>query len=127
MNLYRFDSHLHIIEQGQSDCNAALEIFERCYVDGCASYDSAEVAYAATSFGLSRSPTDFIEIACHGHDSVTVHSDRLCYPSRLSRYFGLKQHLNIKGDKTLGAKIIRDYFSMDRQTFEGKYSEFLCR
>ncbi len=126
MNLYRFDSHLHIIEQGQCDCDAALETFERCYVDGCASYDSAEDAYAATSFGLSRSRTDFIEISCHGRDSVTVHSDRLCYPSRLSRYFGLKQHLYIKGDKTLGAEIIRDYFTMERQAFEAKYADSLC-
>ena len=127
MNLYRFDRGLHILEQGQCDCKAALETFEQCYVNGCASYDSAEDAYAATSFGLWMSPKDFIEISCHGDDSVTVHSDRLYYRSRLSKYFGLKHSFHIKGDKGMGAEIIRDYFGMERQAFEAKYADFLCR
>ena len=127
VDLYRFDRDLHVVEQGQCDLNTALETFEQCYLNGCASYDSGEDAYAATSFGLSRSRTDFIELSCHGHDSVTVHSDRLCYPSRLSRYFGFKHSFNIKGDKAMGAEIIRDYYSMERQAFEAKYANFLCR
>ena len=127
MDLYRFDRDLHVVEQGQCDCDAALETFERCYLNGRASYDSGEDAVVATSFGLSRSRQDFIELSCHGEDSVTVHSDRLYYPSWLSRYFGLKHHFYIKGDKARGTEIIRDYFSMERQAFEAKYADFLCR
>jgi hypothetical protein len=52
MDLYCFDRDLHVVEQGQCDCDAALKTFERCYVNGCASYDSGEDAAAATSFGL---------------------------------------------------------------------------
>jgi len=127
MDLYRFDRDLHVIEKGQCDLDAVLETFEQCYLNGFASYDSGEDAYAATSFGLSRSRTDFIELSCHGHDSMTVHSDRLCYPSRLSKYFGLKHSFYIKGDKAMGVEIMRDYFSLGRQTFEDKYADFLCR
>ncbi len=127
MNLYRFDSHLHIVEQGQCNRDTALEAFERCYMNGCASHASAEEAYAATSFGLSKSHGDFIEISCHGHDYVTVHSDRLCYPSRLRRYLALKRSLFVKGDKAMGAEIIRDYFAMERPAFEARYAEFLRR
>jgi hypothetical protein len=127
MDLYRFDRNLHIVEKNECDSNAAFETFEQCYLNGCVSYDSAEDAYVATSFGLSRTMTDFIEVSCNGHDSVTVHSDRLCYPSRLSRYLGLKHHFYIKGDKTRGMETIRDYFSMDREAFEAKYADFLCR
>ena len=127
MDLYRFDRDLHVVEQGQCDCDAALEIFERCYLNGRASYHSGEDAVAAASFGLSKSRKDFIELSCHGEDSVTVHSDRLYYPSWLSRYFSLNHHFSIKGDKARGAEIIRDYFSMERQAFEAKYADFLCR
>ena len=127
MDLYRFDRNLRIVGQGQCDCDAALATFEQCYGNGFASYDSGEDAMAATSFGLSRSQTDFIEISCHGQNSVTVHSDRLCYPSRLSKTFSLKHHFFIKGDKTKGVEIIRDYFNMERQAFEAKYAYFLCR
>jgi hypothetical protein len=127
MDLYHFDRDLHIVEQGPCDCDVALETFERCYVNGCASYDSGEDALVATRFGLSRSRKDFIELSCHGEDSVIVHSDRLYYPSWLSRYFGVKHHFSIKGDKARGTEIIRDYFSMERQAFEAKYADFLCR
>ncbi len=128
MNLYRFDSHLHIVEQGQCNRDTALEAFERCYMNGCAAaHASAEEAYAATSFGLSRSQADFIEISCHGQDCVTVHSDRLCYPSRLRRYLALKRCLFVKGDKVMGARIIRDYFAIRRPAFEARYAEFLRR
>ncbi len=127
MDLYRFDRDLHVLEQGPCDRDAALEIFEQCYGKGCASYNSGEDAVAATSFGLSKSETDFIEISCHGPDSVTVHSDRICYPSRPSRYFALKQHFNIKVDKTGAREVITDYFNMEREAFEHKYANFLVR
>ena len=127
MDLYRFDRNLHVVEMGQCDCKTALATFEQCYLNGFTSYASGEEAMAATSFGLSRSRADFIELSCHGQDSVTVHSDRLCYPFRLGKYLSLKHSFYIKADKAMGAKIIRDYFSMDRQAFEAKYADFLRR
>jgi hypothetical protein len=127
MRLYRFDRTLKVIELGQCDCEAALGAFEQCYDNGLTVYGSGEDAVAATSFGLSRSPTDFIEISCHGKDQVTVYSDRLCYPSRLSKTFGLKHHLFIKVNQGKGAEVIRDYFGMDRQAFETKFKGALCR
>lgn len=127
MDLYRFDRKLQVVEQGQCDCDGALKTFDECYSHGCASYVSGEDAVAATSFGLSRSRTDFIEISCHGQDSVTVHTDRLCYPNWLSKHIGLKRHFHITADKAKGAEIIRDYFSMTRGVFEAKHVDWLCR
>ncbi len=127
MNLYRFDRDLHIVEKGQCDSGGALVVYEECYENGLKSYDSGEEAMSSTSFGLSRSDEDFIELSCHGYDSITVHSDRLHYPSRLSKAIGLKHHLFIKGDKTKGREIIQDFFGLERQEFEAKYADFLCR
>ncbi len=127
MDLYRFDRDLHVLEQGSCDCDVSLETFEQCYANGFASYGSGEDAVAATSFGLSRSQTDFIEISCHGQDSITIHSDRICYPSRLSKTFALKQHFDIKVNRTGAREVIRDYFNMEREAFEHKYAHFLVR
>ncbi len=127
VDLYGFDRTLHVVKMGQCECDTALVTFEQCYGNGLSSYDSGEDALAATSFGLSRSEKDFIEISCHGLESVTVHSDRLCYPSRLGKTFGLKRHFFIKADKSRAVEIIHNYFSMERQAFEAKYANSLCR
>ena len=127
MNLYRFDGDLHILDKGENDCAAALEVYEDCYENGLKSYGSGEEAMSSTSLGLSRSDKDFIEISCHGHQSMTVYSDRLHYPSWWSRTFGWKRHMLIKGDKTDGEIIIRDFFGLERQEFEAKYADFFCR
>jgi hypothetical protein len=127
MNLYRFDNNLHIVEKGQCDSISALIVYEECFENGLKSYESGEEAISLTSFGISRSNEDFIELSCHGHDSITVHSDRLHYPSWLSKTFGLKNHLFIKGDKTKGKEVIQDFFALTRQEFEGKYADFQCR
>ncbi len=127
MDLYRFDRNLHVVEMGHCDCKTALATFEQCYENGFASYDSGEDALADTSFGLSRSEKDFIEISCHGKDSVTVHSDRLCYPSRLSKTLAVNHHFFIKADKKMALEIIRNYFDLERDAFETEYKNFLCR
>jgi len=81
----------------------------------------------ATSFGLSKSKEDFIEISCNGKNTVSIHSDCLCYPSSLNKAFSSKRHFFIKGDKDKGMEVIQDYFSLDRQQFEAKYKAFLTR
>ena len=125
--LYRFDNNLHIVEQGECDCAMALKTLEQCYQNGLASYRSGEEAMVAASLGLSRSKADFIEVSCNGKDAVSVHSDRLSYPSPLKKVFSSKHHFFIKGDKDKGIEVIRDYFTLDRQQFEAKYEAFLSR
>jgi hypothetical protein len=127
MNLYQFDCDLQIIEKGSCDCSSALLLFEECYTNGLNSYDSGEEAMAATSLGLSRSSSDFVEISCNGNESISAHSDRLCYSSWISKYFGLNRHLFIKGNKAYGREVIQSFFNLDRQEFESKYVDFLCR
>ncbi len=127
MNLYRFDRDLQILERGPCECGAALRVYEECCENGLKSFDSAEDAMAATSFGLCRSPEDFIELSCHGLNTVTAHSDRLHYPSRLRKMFDSKHHLFIKGDRAKGQEVIEDFFGLARQEFEAKYADALCR
>ena len=125
--LYRFDNNLHIVEQGECDCETALKTFEQCYQNSFSSYRSGEEAMVATTLGFSKSKEDFIEVSCNGKDAVSVHSDRLSYPSPLKRAFSSKKHFFIKGDKDKGIEIIRDYFTLDLQEFEARYEAFLSR
>jgi hypothetical protein len=127
MNLYRFDRDLHVVEKGQCDYDAALAVYEECCENGLKSYRSGEEAMSLTSFGLSKSNKDFIEVSCNGYDSIAVHTDRLHYPSRIGKFLGTKRRLFIKADKTKGKEIIHDFFGLERQEFETKYSDFLSR
>ena len=127
IGLYRFDSNLQIVEQGECDCDTALRTFEQCDQNSLCTYKSGEEAMAATSFGLSKSKDDFIEISCNGSNAVSIHSDRLCYPSSLNKAFSSKHHFFIQGDRDKGMEVIRDYFSLDRLQFEDKYKAFLSR
>jgi hypothetical protein len=127
MNLYQFDRDQRIVKRGQCDHRTAQAMYEECYENGLKSYYSGEEAMSRTSFGLSKSNEDFIEVSCNGYNSIAVHSDRLHYPSRMSKFLGTKKHLFIKGDKSKGEEIIRNFFDLERQEFEAKYSEFLCR
>lgn len=127
MDLYRLDRNLHIVKTGPCDCASALVVYEECFENSLKSYGSGEEALSSTSFGLSRSNEDFIELSCHGYNSITAYSDRLYYPSRLAKIFGSKHHFSIKGDKTKGKEIIQDFFGLTRQEFEDKYANFLCR
>jgi hypothetical protein len=60
---------------------STLVVYEERDVNGMKSYHSGEEAMSFTSFGLSKSDKDFIEVSCSGYDSVAVHSDHLHYPS----------------------------------------------
>ncbi len=127
MDLYRFDRDLHVVEKGHCDYDAALTVYEECYENGLKSYHSGEEATSLTSFGLSKSSKDFIEVSCNGYDSIAIHSARVHYPSGFRKLLGTKGHLFIKGDKSKGKEIIWDFFDLNRQEFEAKYSGFLCR
>jgi hypothetical protein len=127
MDCYRFDREYNLVECGQCDVHAAIALFEQCYQNGMRHYDSGEEAVAATSFGLSRSEADFIEISCNGQESVAVHADRLHFPSALSKAFTSKRHFRIVGSRAVGLEAIRDYFALNRPDFEGKYRDCLCR
>ncbi len=128
IKLYEFEEpDLSVVDRGECDLKQALAKFEECYKRGLVNYQSAESAMAATSFGLNRSESDFIEISCNGEHSVLIYSDRLFYSSKLARWFGTSRHLEIKGNKELGYTAIDDYFRLDRAAFESKYLSFICR
>ena len=127
MKLYRFDRSLHIVESGDCDLPRALQILRECYDRGLKTYNSAEEAISETNLGLQSSEQDFIEITGHGFDSVVVHSDRLFFPSSLSRLFSLKKHLGISGTLGTITQVIQDYARLKREQFEKKHNAHACR
>ena len=127
VKLYRYDYESNIIDLGMCNQDCALNIFEQCCQMATIEYESGEEAIAETSFGLSKSDKDFIEISCHGEDSISVHTDRIYYKSTLSRFFSPKHHFHIQGKKSDGTELIKFFYQNDRETFEKKYANFLCR
>jgi hypothetical protein len=126
MNLYYFGKK-GANERGACDIDNALAELEACYSRGLLHYEHAEEAIEKTSFGLSKTKEDFIEITCNGRDNVSIHSDRLHYSSRFVRMLALKGHYSICGPKAFAATVIRDYSEMDRKSFELKYSSYASR
>jgi hypothetical protein len=128
MTIYGFHPQsLEIIDGGECDLASVLERFELCYDAGLQKSATGELAVASSSFGVWRSDSDFIEVACNGHESVAIHSDRLFFPSTLSRLFARKQRFSISGDRHLAISAITDYFALERDAFEIRYSKFICR
>lgn len=127
INLYRFDENIDIVDKGSCERGAALAILDNCFEKDLNTFKSVEKAMSETSFGLSKSEQDFIEVSCDGNGLVSVHSDRLYYSSWVSRTFGFKHHFHINGEKDKIKNVIQDFYQMERQAFEGKYSGFLCR
>jgi hypothetical protein len=128
IKLYGFDAQtLATVEKGECSLSLAVKTFEACYERVLAHYETAEEAVSTTSFGLYRSETDFIEISCVAMNAIRIHSDRLLYPSRISRWFTPKPYLGIEGDRDLGFRVIKDYFELEREAFESAYSKFACR
>lgn len=127
VSLYRFEHNLEIVEKGECDCGQALALLDECYSKDLHTFNSSEDAASATSFGLSKSDEDFIEISCDGNGNVSVHSDRIHYPSWISKRMSLKNHLYIKGEKESATRVIRDFYQLERQAFEEKYAKHLCR
>ena len=127
MNLYRYDENLKIIDFGEYDYNNALLILEECYQKGLEKYKWGEKAMSETCFGLSRSDKDFIDICCNGQDTINVFSDRIYFPSMLSRIFSYKKHFSIESTKNDTIKLMKSYFENKREIFEQKYAKFLCR
>ncbi len=126
INFYRFDYNLNKIDLGQCDIDRALQTFNESCQMAQIEFKSGEEALAETSFGLCKSKVDFIEIACNGEDDISIHTDRLVYKSTLRQLFSNKTHFLIQGKKCDGVDAINTYFHNDRESFEKKYTNFLC-
>ena len=128
VNCHRFNQKLKIMDEGSCSIEHAFEILSECSTNASQHYEYGEAAIAATSFGLSRSGQDFIEIGFDAPDKMRIHSDRLHYPPGfLSRLFSTKGHFWIKGTKDYATSVIRDYFNLPRGEFEARYATFLRR
>jgi hypothetical protein len=123
--LYRVNAQLETLDLGECDYPRALEVFEECYRHGL-QVTSGEEAMSRSTFGLSRSDEDFIEVSCNGPDSVSVHSDRICYPTAWSRLLAFRRRYWITGVKDDGIEVIRSFFEESRVDFERRYARFLC-
>ena len=99
INIYKFDKDLQIVELGKGNLDKINELLEESLSNSNKTYEHGEDTIAATSFGISKTNKDFIEIGCHGDNEITIHTDRLFYGSKWSKIFSPKQHLFIKATK----------------------------
>ena len=128
MKIYGWSAkNLSVVERGECDLDLALETLRGCYQRGFLRYETGEQAMSETSFGLSRTKLDYIDVSCSGPNFVLIHFDRLFYPSSWSRWWIAKRRFEIKGDRELAERIVSDYFELERSAFEDAYSSFRCR
>lgn len=68
---YSLDSDLKVHEHLEVDVGRAIELVGEYYARGFRTYESGEDAIAATMFGFSRSPAQFIEFCVHGPSEIS--------------------------------------------------------
>jgi hypothetical protein len=126
VQLYRFDANLHIVEKGVITLQDALVLLHECQDAARSSYESGEEAMAATSFGLTRTESDFLEVSCNGPDQVGFHTDfihaAVVQTSFWKRLFNRQNSIDWECDDTLAERVVADYFQLARLDFETKYS-----
>ncbi|ATC64083.1 hypothetical protein CMV30_09025 [Nibricoccus aquaticus] len=127
MKIYKQDRSLSLVELGDCDEQRALSELRTVYDAGLKTYVSGEESLEKTTFGLSRSDQDFLEIMCAGHDAIEFHSDRLCFQSSFSRLFSAKRRFAIPADRPTADKVVCDYFRKTRDEFEATYAKFITR
>jgi hypothetical protein len=123
MNCYRVDTEFEKIELGECSEDTAKELLESTYEESLKAYDFGEEAIAKTSFGIYRSEQDFLEVTSNGKDSIRFRSDRICFPSKFHQIFCLKKYLDIPATKKEAKTILHNYFQLNREEFEKKYSK----
>lgn len=127
IRLLKYDTNLDLIDQGACDEGRALEELHAAHAAGLQRYDSGEEAVAKSSFVLSRSESDFLRIDCNGDTEIDIDSDRLIYPSKVSRIFSTMSRISLRVDRIGAEEMIRDYLEMSRAEFEAEYQPFFCR
>ncbi len=127
VNLYRFNTELKIVELGSCDTRKLNEILQESIVNSNQIYESGEEAIVKTSFGLSKTAEDFIEIHCQRNSEISVYSDRLVFDSVFKKIFSTKIHFNIKTNTENIRNLIHQYINSNREFFESEYNQFLCR
>lgn len=68
---YSLDSDLKVHKHHEVDVDRAIELVGEYYARGFRTYESGEGAIAATMFGFSRSPAQFIEFCVHGPSEIS--------------------------------------------------------
>ena len=127
VNLACLDLDLNPVTLGTCDLPSAIEELKKRHGNGLRSYEWFEESYVATYMCVSRSSEDFLELTCHGQDQVGVWSDRLEYSSIWSRLFAIKKWIIAEVSLADAEAMLRDYFEMDRSSFEAHYLEYYAR
>lgn len=123
-------SHLDIngesVDQRGCTLDEALGDLDARYLAGLERFPSFDESYARSYMCLSRDEKDFLELTCNGADSITIHSDRLIYPSTLSRLFAPKRRFSAKVTKPEAITLIEGYFEKSREEFEAALGSWLA-
>ena len=123
MIFHKFDDDCKLIDAIQVDLEQTLVFLDEYLDRADDKYTYAEEAMAATSFCISRSESDFLQINCDGKNSISFQSDRLEFDMHfLLRLFCNNTTMFLEGNNDFSIKVITDYFNLPRQSFEKKYS-----
>jgi hypothetical protein len=68
---YSIDADLQLQEHAPVNLPRAIEIATEYYARGPGTHESGEEALSATTFGFSRSPTEFVEFCAHGWTEIS--------------------------------------------------------
>lgn len=130
-HLYIYDENLNLLDKGEFDINRFDELFDNRVANSQMKFEFFETMIKKTSFMLSRSNMDYINVRIDGlsdKNMVTIFSE--IYPNtfwgKVKKVFYFKKFVyHTKIDLPTAKMICQDYLALDRQEFENKYHTFI--
>lgn len=129
VQLGKYDSSLKVLDVGLVDFPQSIQELENCTAAAMRECADADGQLASTTFFLSRTDADFLDISCSKNGTILILSDRISPTSRStwSRLFRTKSVFSMKLDQQAAEKVIGDYFTLSRDDFENAYQRYLTR
>ncbi len=126
VSLYFYDDELNTIYKDEFDINRLDELFNNRLANSKMTFDYVEERTSKTSFILSRSKMDFLDVGINDENIITLYSQGIYYSKGLfgsfKKVFGSKNFFDfIEVDWATAKAICQDYVTLDRQDFENKY------
>lgn len=128
LRLGRYNPELQVIDVGPIDFKQALQELENCFTASALNYPDAAARLSATTFFLSRTKADFLDISHSGNSTISILSDLICSNRRSvwsALFFRTKSTFSMEVDKATAQKILGDYFKLSREDFELIYQRDL--
>ena len=122
MELYKYNSNLKSVLQGPIELKGAIAELKAIASKGGDVFDDETKAIPETSFTLSRSDSDWLEIATHSEGEIYFSSDRKIFDLSWFKKLFASPSLQFQSSVEQAHYVISDYYSLSRAEFESKYS-----